>query len=415
MEKMKLLTAILFCLGIAGMALAAEEVINIDLNAYGNDVAYEGYADTEKGTNVWRAYYGGSEPEGWGKPMGSPRSADLADYNDPCQPGTYAAQVWIGDNNATVAHDWFDGTGDGLMDDGFAKKPGGGTDPSIRLWGIDAYGGMGRSYDPNFDIYVLSAEDGNFTLTGGGRNETQNVDISGGNYAVFYDVNIGDDSNAVTISYDNVFNGLQLVKRKQPLPIEINVNDRAYIPATEYDVAYETNARAGDGARFFGPDIIDTPGDPLEVAYLDYGEYMEYDITVDDANAGQYKMKATVDTTSGDASMNVYLVYKGHDVSLGTLTALEGSSETNYSDLFSLFPGSHAIKWEIPGPEIYFNIEEFELKRERDVYVDCNEVYRYGWNDPNDFNRDCHVDFKDLAFVVDNWLNCYSPDPNDCL
>ena len=411
MRKMKLLTAILFCLGIAGMA-SAKEVINIDLNAQGNDIAYSGYAPTDVGTNIWRAYY-----DGWGKAMGSPRSANLADYNEPNKPGTYAAQVWIGDD-ANVAHDYLPGSGTGLMDDGFVKTGGSeDPDPNVRLWGIDAYGGT----DPNFDIYVLSAEDGNFTLTSLRRNETKHVDGGEDNYAVFEDVNIADGPNAVTISYDNVLNGLQLVKLKDPVVI-IKPPPEQWIEinATEYDVAYETNRRAGEGQQF-GPDL-GVVYESDAVMYLDYDEYMEYDITVDDANQGWYEVYAVVDACSADAALDIYLVYRGNDIKMGTIRKTQENEPGWWSTDdprvgFNLFAGDHSIKWVTSGPEIYFNLKSLCLYRTGLVKdVNCSEVYKYGWNDPMDFDGDCHVDFNDLAVITDpcNWLDCYDPNTDNC-
>lgn len=414
MRKMKLLTAILFCLGIAGMA-SAVEVINIDLNAQGNDIAHSGYAPTDVGTNIWQAY-----SEGWGKPMGSPRSNHLADYNEPNKPGVYAAQVWIGDD-ANVAHGYQSGSGTGLMDDGFVKTGGSeDPDPKVRLWGINAYGGTGGLNDPNFDIYVLSAEDGNFTLTSLRRNETKHVDGGEDNYAVFEDVNIADDANAVTISYDNVLNGLQLVKRKYPLAIEIDDANETFIPATAYDVAYETNTRTGPGSQRFGPDI---DGVNDVVMYIDVGEYMEYDITVDEANEGEYEITAFVDTGTGYpcTGLEVYI----DDIYMGTLSYelaslgefVETATTVVGDDRANLFEGSHTFKWLQTTSDYGYNLQKFEFKQIKPSIVmdDCDEVYKYRLNYTADYTGDCHVDFNDLAVITDDWLNCYSPDPNDCL
>lgn len=142
MKKMKLLTAVLFCLGVAGMAWAVTyepEVISIDFNKQDDANAYSGTAAIED-VNTWRTYYG----EKWGKAMGSQRTADLADYNEPNKASVYAAQVWIGVDANGATYDTYDGdlATVGLMDDGF-EKTGGASNPGIRLWGRDAYGGDG--------------------------------------------------------------------------------------------------------------------------------------------------------------------------------------------------------------------------------------------------------------------------------
>ncbi|MBA7581017.1 hypothetical protein ES708_22916 [subsurface metagenome] len=418
MRKMKLLTAVLFCLGIAGMA-SAVEVINIDLNAQGNDIAYsDDVAGCSDATNIWRAY-----SEGWGKAMGSPRSANLVDYNEPNKPGIYAAQVWIG-TDMNDCNTYGPPDGNGLMDDGFVKTGGGPNDPNIRLWGVGAYGGI----DPNFDIYVYGANDGNFTLTCPIRDpnsETKHVNgwssagfVPGENYVVFYDVPIPNEPNHVTISYDNVLNGLQLVKLKDPVVI---IGDQTYINATEYDVAYETNLRA-DESQQFGPDI---DGVNDVVNYLDSREYMEYDIEVKDGNEGWYQVKAYVQTELAPASLDLYLVYRGNDIYLGTVTREQTTETTFYPTTtieFNLFAGSHSIKW-VTSSEIYFNLSELLLDKDGDLRnVDCNEVYKYGLKDPMDLygegdgDGDCHVDFKDLAVITDpcNWLECYDPNTDNC-
>jgi len=418
MKKMKLLTAILFCLGIAGMA-SAMEVIQIDLNGYGNNTAYNGYAlGTGIGTNIWGAYYGGSAPEGWGNAMGSPRTADLADYDEPCMPSTYAAQVWIGDNDANVPHDWIMGSGTGLTDDGF-KKNGGGTDPNIFLWGVDAYAGI-------YDIYLLGEKNTtHFKVTSPAHDYgTQTADGDG--VAEFDDVIIGADVNVVTVCYDSNFYGIQLVRKLEAgvtkEPLVITNTGPQYIEAVEYDVAFETNTRSGEPS-YFGPDIeVNVPLNSTLVAYLDAGEYMGYDIKVATEDAGYYEFDAQVLAYYGPVdSLQIYV----DDVLLGTLQ----DTQTSNPNLFwvggggaqpdeyvygNLFKGNHTIKWRVPAAQ-YFNIRRLRLLWTRAIAMDCNDVYFYQFGYANDFNRDCHVDFEDLKLLTDDWLNCYSPDPNDCL
>ncbi len=43
----------------------------------------------------------------------------------------------------------------------------------------------------------------------------------------------------------------------------------------------------------------------------------------------------------------------------------------------------------------------------------CRRVWEYGCGIVSDLNRDCHVDFLDLAILVSDWLRCNDPsDPN---
>jgi len=45
---------------------------------------------------------------------------------------------------------------------------------------------------------------------------------------------------------------------------------------------------------------------------------------------------------------------------------------------------------------------------------DCNAVYKYGFEYAGDFNRDCKVDFKDLAMMTEQWLSCIDPNEDNC-
>jgi hypothetical protein len=403
MMKIKLVTTVLLVLG-AGLVAPAAEVISVDLNGYNDNNPYIGNGAYDVGNRTWTVYYGG-----WGKAVGSPRSDQLADYNEPNQPGIYAAQVWIGDPGTN--HTYVSGTG--LMDDGFVKAPGATADPTIRLWGMDAYGGT-------FDIYVYGSSLGSFTISSPSNevHETNSVSggvppgqfINGGNYVVFRSIPISFDPNYITLSYSGTINGLQLVKLKQPVAIQ----DGTEINAPDYDVAYDTNRREGEG-QHFGPDVNE-----LYVFYIDDGEYMKYDITVDEANKGRYDILAWVNTGSEYCTnLNVYL----DDIWLGVLKLEEDSTTdppyyydpTQNSVSVNLFKGSHTFKWAHIGGGYGYNISSFTFTRTSDVIMnDCNDVYTYGLNYAGDFNGDCHVDEKDLALIVDNWLVCYDPNANNC-
>jgi hypothetical protein len=464
--KKKLLMAILICLGIAGAA-SAIEVINIDLNVDGDANAYTGTAavQSEPGydfPDIWWAYYGG-----WGKAMGSPRSADLRGSNEPCLPSTYAAQVWIGNGDGDNGnHETYRDVNISnlLMRDGFRKKDAATADPNICLFGWDAYTGK-------FDIYVYGTEAGDFNLAICDVNiwwEPNNVgapdanihpadgntyklhneskwtstkkSVSGGftgtftentNYVKFTDVNVNPsyrgtivatdantDANTVPLTGHRVYivytkriNGLQLVSTKRP----VAVYNAKKIEARAYDVAFETNARSGEG-QHFGPDIA--PADVYStygyVVYLDGGEYMEYDITVNDVNEGEYNIFAYVRTSLYDAN---YLTFYLDDMPLGAPIAdytgeLYLVPTTKVS--VNIFEGSHVFKWFL-SRTYYFDIAAFEFERIGDISMpDCNAVYKYGFNYTGDLNHDCSVDYKDLDVITDQWLNCYDPDPNIC-
>jgi len=403
--KKKLLFIVLLCLGIS-VAAQAVEVINIDLNNYGDDTAYTGTAAYNDGVNQWNVYYGG-----WGKPMGSPRSLNLAAYNEPCEPSTYAAQVWIGDRG--VDHNYVSGTA--LMDDGFVNESTVAGEPNIQLFGSGAYGGT-------FDIYVYGNEAGSFTVTRGSTvigtktvtgGVTAGEFVEGGNYVVFTGVNISSDPNYVLIKYSNMINGLQLVKQKTPVAIQ----DGTEIGVGTYDVAYETNQRSGE-TQVFGPDM--TAADDYSsygyLGYLDAKEYMEYDFTMDDGNEGEYGITAYVDVSTYDANyMNVYV----NDLSLGTFwTTYTGEwdlASTNQVTV-NLFGSSdvQTFKWQM-SRAYYHNICYFKFERLGDLDMpDCDAVYKYGFEYTSDLNGDCKVDYKDLAVISEEWLSCIDPNENNC-
>jgi hypothetical protein len=416
--KKKLLVVILFCLGIFATA-GAVEVINIDLNVDGDANAWTGYAAYDGGTDVWHAYYSGK-----GKAMGSQRSANLADYTEPCKPGTYAKQIWIGNNGQD--HSWFRDTNQpspGMLNDGFLRTSAG--EANIVLWGRGAYQGK-------FDIYVYGNADGNFALHRYGVVTGPNHITGGyagfqegpaGNYVVYPAVeinepNYGFDANdpragGIFISYTNQISGIQLVSTKRPVAVYNDSN----IGASQYDVSYETNARGGE-TTYFGPDIFagDVYSPTGYIGYLDASEYMEYDITMNESNEGEYRIRAWVDVSAYDANyLDIYL----NGISFGTLAA--GLQPTEYvwpTDNWvsaNIWAGSSTFKWSM-SRAYYFNLAYFEFERLGDINMpDCNAVYKYALNDySNDLNHDCSVDFKDLKFLTDHWLECYSPDPNDC-
>jgi hypothetical protein len=428
-------------------SIAATEVISIDLNKQGNDIAYSGKGAVDgNAVQVWRAYYAG-----WGKAMGSPRSSDLADYNEPCMPSVYAAQVWIGVDANGATYETYGPCDVNLMTDGFRKTGGGAANPCIHLWGQGAYGGTTSSntYPYHFDIYVYGGGDGNassFTLTQAisGRSETNS--ISGGfdgnfvqtkNYVVFRDVNIGgvdsNDANSVAISFTGAINGLQLVKLKTRFECvkddlsnygSPSMGQGFEVNATAWDVAYDTNRRAGE-STYFGPDLgiinelpycgADANVNAPCVMYIDGGEYMKYDINVPAASQGNYNIYAWVDTTNGSCSnLNVYI----DDIPLGTL------QQTNLANYFqlttdsyangNLFAGPHTFKWQSSALEGY-NLWRFEFQYVKGIYMpDCSAVYTYGFNYAGDFNKNCYVDFNDLKILANEWLTCYDPNQKNC-
>lgn len=399
MKKKKLLTILLLCLGIVGSA-SAVEVINIDINNYENETAYEGPGAYPGGAG-WIVYYGG-----WGIAVGSQRSANLINQGEEPGPGTFAEQVWIGDPG--TGHDYI-GSGDTLLGDGFVNlnpRSSGATlnDPNIAFMGQGAYGG-------DFDLYVYGNTAGEFMLADGETvlgtmavTGTTTGFVEGENYVVFENIPLG-NPNMIRLYYTNEINGIQLVSRKVPFAVipSDDPNDNL-IDARNYDVAFDTNARTGEGSNQWGPDI------GTYVHYLDTGEYMIYDIAVDALAEGQYDLSADFVTYWGAAALDMSL----DDSPVGSLTQTQHNEDpTVYRSVenlrINLFQGAHEIKW--ANTELYFDVVQLRLTYVGPIILEnCEDVYLYGLQPAGDINTDCRVDFDDLALIVNDWLFNYDPE-----
>lgn len=397
MKKRKVLRFLLLCLGIVGSA-SAVEVINIDINNYGNESAYDGQGAYPGGAD-WIAYYGG-----WGVPVGSQRSAGLVEQGAGAFPGTYAEQVWIGDPGG---HGYI-GSGNTLLGDGFVNgnpRISGATldDPNIAFMGEGAYGG-------DFDIYVYGNTAGEFMLADDQTilgtlsvTGTTNGFVEGENYVVFENVPLG-NPNMIRLYYTNEINGIQLVSRKAPFAVipSADPNDNL-IDARNYDVAYDTNARGGE-ITIYGPDL------GSYVHYLDTGEFMIYDIIIDAAAEGQYDLSADFVTYWGAAALNMYV----DNIPVGRLTQTQHNEDNmvyrSVENLrINLFQGAHELMW--ANTELYFDVVRLRLTYVGPIILkNCEDVYLYGLQPEGDLNRDCRVNLADFAEVAANWLTNYDPE-----
>jgi hypothetical protein len=406
MMKMKLLTTVLIVLVAVGASMAAD-VINVDIKGYGSNQPYVGNGAYDVGPNtVWTVYYGG-----FGVPVGSARSEGLAAADQPFFCSVYAAQVWIGDDG--LNHNYQYGTG--LMNDGFAATDPCTAEPKLAIYGQGAYQGV-------YDIYVYGRDAGDFRLTRYGVTESKGVTggvaagtfVEGGNYVVFSNVDVNNaNSNDLYISYTNKLNALQFVKKKNP----VAVTDGTIIWAGKWDVAGERNIRSDD-VDGFAPDTFGAEPN-ITVGRLETGEFMGYDITVDDANQGRYLVYMDVNT-NGSYRINPLRIYLDDkfvgDVCDMNLAPPEGKT-TDAS--VNLFKGSHTIKWYMPyqgfGSSTGSNFYYLKFVRIGSVTMkNCDEVGLYGYSYPEDLTGNCIVDLQDLDAMVDNWLICNDPDPTKC-
>jgi hypothetical protein len=394
MMKIKLLTTVLIVLSAVGIVTAAE-VINVDIKGFGDNTPYVGNGAYDVNNAVWIPYSGG-----WGVPVGSARTEALVPSTVPqlqqWLSSVYAAQVWIGDNGQKHGYQ----SGSGLMDDGFtAASP---NEPNISLFGQGAYTGR-------YDIYVYGDVNGSFILdqnvngtfvkiskgvTGGIAPGTF---TESGNYVIFTDVNITNaNSNDLYLTYTSKLSALQLVKKKSPFAIEPNALSLIRIPAGDWDVAGDKNTRATETTKF-GPDTWFDDGNGIGrvVGYLDVPEFMDYDITVNEANEGLYQISLGVmggaSGTIPPNSMRIYL----DDVNLGAVNlataAPTGEIGETTTVAANLYAGSHTVRWLLyGGGNTGFNL----------VFVKFNRI------------GNLSVGLTDLDLLVNNWLICN--DPNGC-
>jgi hypothetical protein len=405
MMKMRLLAVVLFVLGAAGVVLAAE-VINVDIKGYNDNTPYIGNGAYDVGPNtVWTVFYGG-----FGVPVGSSRSEGLQSEDQPFFCSVYAAQVWLGDDGQDHTYQY----GSSLMDDGFVANPS--TEPKLNIYGQGAFQGV-------YDIYVYGRDAGSFTLTRYGVPTTQTVsgDANAGefklgqNYVIFSSVDINNvNSNDLYLTYTNKLNALQFVKKKSP----VAVKDGTIIWAGNWDVAGERNIRSDD-PQGFGPDTMGAEPN-IYVGNLDVGEFMGYDITVDDVNQGRYFI--VIDVNTG-GPVNVYRanplrIYLDDKFVADVCAMTVGEANSTIASV-NLFKGSHTVKWHLPfqgiGGSTGSNLIYLQFTRTGNIAMnDCNEVGFYGVRYPGDLSGNCAVGLDDLALMVDNWLICNNPDPNGC-
>jgi hypothetical protein len=388
MMKMRLIAVVLFVLGAAGVVLAAE-VINVDIKGFGDNTPYIGNGAYDVGANaVWIPYSGG-----WGVPVGSPRSEALVPSTVPLTEqylsSVYAAQLWIGDDGLNHGYQY----GSGLMDDGFVSDDPCTTEPKLDIFGQGAYQGI-------YDIYVYGSD------------------------AVFSNIDLNDASSGnIYLNYTKKLNALQFVKKKSPFVIEPNSLGLIRIPAGDWDVAGDRNTRDVEMTSF-GPDtwFDDVNFIGRNVGYLESGEFMDYDITVNDANKGQYQISLGVigggSSTISAASMYIYLDNRlvGEVSKPGATLAGEIGDTTKVTA--NLYPGSHTVGWDFKGyagTNTGFSLADVNFVRIGPTVIsNCADVVNYGFTLTKDLNGNCVVDLEDVALMVDNWMICNNPDLSGC-
>ena len=396
-------------LSIAMTALSVE-VISIDINDFGNDAAYSEVAAVPDAVE-WVAYSGG-----WGTPVGSPRSANLAQMGT-IQPSTYAEQVWLGDRGG---HDYISGSGSGLLDDGFVSFTPSvvptEADPNLAFIGLDMFGDAGDlAYGGVFDLYIYGNSAGTYTLKGA-NNEiiagpvaitgTTSGLVEGENYVLFENLNVANPDSLI-IYYSNELCGIQLVSTKDTpkiiIPDSSDPNDYKIL-SPAWDVAYDTNARDDEDSygfgSYYGPDSF---GNMVGILYDN--DSMDYDFVIEESAQGKYNLTVDMDTTYGETTINLFLDGKP----LGSLTGSKEKLETVGPLPINLFTGLHTLRWQSAG---YYggNVGDIVFNFVGGISLhDCEDVYRFGLEPAGDLNGDCRVDMDDLAMLISEWLSDYNP------
>jgi hypothetical protein len=401
MMKMKLWTVLLLILCAAGIAQAVD-VINVDLNGYNDDKPYVGNGPYNVGNDaVWTVYYGG-----WGEPIGSSRSEGLVNSGVWAAfhyASVYAAQTWIGDPGIEGVRTYKYGTG--LMDDGFVAVPG--QEPNLALFGRGAYQGI-------YDIYVLGSAAGTFRLGYYGTVTSKDVNgtapagtfVEGGNYVIFPNVDINDQySGNIYIAYTGTINGLQFVKKKDP----VSVSNGTKIKLGNWDVAGEKNTAGGE-TQVFGPDVY-SDGNTADanriVGYVEPQEFMTYDITVDEISAGDYNICVEVNCAGQYGLTNLCIFVD--DRYIGSVKHSNPNppypDDTNFVTT-NLTKGSHTITWQLPRVDTYgTNLLAFKFTRVGNVVINnCADVAKYDLLYTGDLTKNCVEDIYDLDQMANNWL-----------
>jgi hypothetical protein len=330
--------------------------------------------------------------------------------------------LWLGDDGLNHGYQY----GSGLMDDGFVSDDPCTTEPKLDIFGEGAYQGI-------YDIYVYGNDAGSFRLNYYGVVTTKTVTggvaagtfVNGGNYVVFSNVDLNDTtSGSIYLNYTKKLNALQFVKKKSPFVIEPNALGLIRIEAGNWDVAGDRNTRDTE-TTFFGPDTWFDDGNGIgrNVGYIDTEEFMDYDITVNDANKGQYQISLGI-MGGGSyayinaASMYIYLDNRligevNHPAAIPAGTIGDTTKVT-----VNLYPGSHTVGWDFKGyagTNTGFSIADVNfVKIGNTVISNCADVVSYGFALTKDLNGNCVVDLADVALMVDNWLICNNPDLNGC-
>lgn len=381
----------------AGTALGAD-VINVDINGYNSQTLYIGNGAYDVGQVPWTIYYGS-----YGKAVGSAKTESLANSGQVNVSSTYSSQIWIGDNGDN--HTYISGTG--LMDDGFVANPG--TEPNLALYGQGAYQGV-------YNIYVYGADAGSFTLCRYGVRTTKTVTgnvpagqfVEGGNYVVFNNVDINSTNPSdIYLIYTNKLNALQFVRVKT-IP---SVQNGTLIQAAEYSVAGDRNGRETETTDY-GPDIY--PGDTIYpngrvVGYLDTGEFMEYEFSVDNANKGRYDIQLGI---SGEAirtgGMELYVDDKFIGAPGATKSVTTVVNTNPNIALANLTAGTHRVRWMVKQYNTGWAAAYVKFTRVGDLQIaSCSDVQANNLALKGDFTGDCIVNMKDLKAFAANWLVKY--------
>jgi len=91
-----------------------------------------------------------------------------------------------------------------------------------------------------------------------------------------------------------------------------------------------------------------------------------------------------------------------------------GNSDNIYNDFYGAFDEFAIYSKVLPVDRVIAHYQQ-GLATESWVPVgNCEGIFKYGWNLPGDYNADCYVNFKDFAYLSNNWLRCIEPNDANC-
>ena len=92
----------------------------------------------------------------------------------------------------------------------------------------------------------------------------------------------------------------------------------------------------------------------------------------------------------------------------------EGDSGNIYNDFYGAFDEFAIYSKVLPVDRVIAHYQQGLAAEPWGPGETCEDIFKLGWNIPGDCNADCYVNFKDFAYVGNNWLRCIEPSDESC-